>query len=76
MQAVTITTDEASGVEKFETLGITQLEIKDVERLLNISRPSVLKLLATKMIPSFKVGSVTKIPVAGFKKFIATNLAK
>lgn len=76
MHAVTITPTEALGLGSYEAQGITQLEIKDVERLLSASRPTVQKLIDSKQIPSFKIGPVTKIPIAGFKKFIGQQMAK
>ena len=75
MTATTITTAEAAGVHGFEARGETQLEIKDIEKLLRISRSTAQKLIDTKQIPSFKVGPVTKIPIAGFKKFVAKAMA-
>ena len=74
--AITITTAEAAGVQKYEDDGITQLEIKDVEKLLRISRNSAQKLIDSNQLPSFKVGPVTKIPIAGFKKFVAKAMSQ
>lgn len=76
MEAVTITPAEAVGLQPYEAQGIVQLEIKDVERLLGASRNTVQKLIDEKIIPSFKVGVITKIPIAGFKKYIAKAMAK
>lgn len=76
MHAVTITPAEAAGVQEFEQRGVTQLEIKDVERLLNVSRPTVQKLIDTRQLPAFRIGAAFKIPIAGFKKFIGQQMAK
>lgn len=72
---VTITPTEAAGLETYEARGVVQLEIKDLERILSASRPAVQRLLDNREIPSFKVGPITKIPIAGFKKYLTKALA-
>lgn len=72
---VTITAGEAAGVQKYEAEGKVQLEIEDVKSLLNVSRQTVMKLVRTRQLPSFKVGASVKIPIAGFKKYVAQQMA-
>jgi excisionase family DNA binding protein len=76
IQAITITPSGASGVQGFEERGIIQLDIKDVQKLLNGSRTTVVELITQKQLPTIRVGRSVKIPIAGFKKFIAKAMAR
>lgn len=72
--AVTITPAEAAGVEELEAAGVKFLTIEQLVRFLAISESSVDELIRSKQIPSIKLGRLRRIPIAGYKAFIAAKL--
>lgn len=75
MEPVTITISEASGVEDLEAAGIAMMTHKQVQKRLNVNEKTVDRLIASNQLPAMKVGSEWRIPIAGYKKYVAQRMA-
>lgn len=73
-KAITITPAEAAGVQDLEAAGVAMLNHKQVQQLLGVCESTVDRLIASKKLPAMKVGRHWRIPIAGYKKYVAQQM--
>lgn len=73
---IILTTNEAAGVQDLEAAGVKMLTRKQVQTFLQISRPTLDRMIADRSICSIKVGRSRRIPLAAYKKYIAQAMGR
>lgn len=72
---ITLTTNEAAGVQDLEKEGVKFLTPKQVQIFLQVSDTFVNDLIMSKTLKSMKVGRSRRIPIAAYKKYVAQRMA-
>jgi len=74
MEQITITPAEAAGVQDLEADGVKMLTHEQVQKALGVCESTIDRLIASKKLPAMKVGRHWRIPIAGYKKYVAQQM--